>query len=412
MAKKNETNLNLIPASAIKPASLDLDGVRRKLADAKGPKYWRTLEELSNEEAFGEMLEREFPRQASEWLDPVSRRGFLKLAGASLALAGLAGCTKQPLEEILPYVRQPEELIPGKPLFYATAMPFSGYGIPLLVESHEYRPTKIEGNPEHEGSQHATDVFSQASILDLYDPDRSTTVTHMGEGSSWDAFLGEIRATVLDQKARQGAGLRFLTGAVSSPTFGSQMRAVLQQFPQAKWHRYEPVHHDNVRQGAKAAFGNYYDPVYNLAAADVVVSLDADFLSGAWFPGFIRYARDWASRRKKADEQMSRLYVAESSPSTTGMKAEHRLPLRPSEVEKIARVLAAKVGAGGSSEQLTPEQQKWVDAAAKDLSQHRGKSLVVPGVFQSAAVYALAHAMNGALGNAGQTVNYIDPVEI
>src|SRR5947209_3174644 len=232
MSKKNDTNLNLIPASAIKPASLDLEGVRRKLADAKGPKYWRTLEELSNEKAFGELLEREFPRQASEWLDPVSRRGFLKLAGASLALAGLAGCTRQPLEQILPYVRQPEDLIPGKPLYYATAMPFSGYGIPLLVESHEYRPTKIEGNPDHEGSQRSSDLFSQASILDLYDPDRSTTVTHMGEGSSWDAFAGEIRATVLGQKAKQGAGLRFLTGAVSSPTLGSQMRAVLQQFPQ------------------------------------------------------------------------------------------------------------------------------------------------------------------------------------
>ena len=412
MSNKNDTNLNLIPASAIKPASLDLDGVRRKLADAKGPKYWRTLEELSNEKAFGEMLEREFPRQASEWLDPVSRRGFLKLAGASLALAGLAGCTKQPLEQILPYVRQPEDLIPGKPLFYATAMPFSGYGIPLLVESHEYRPTKIEGNPDHEGSLKATDLFSQASILDLYDPDRATIPTHMGEGASWGAFVGEIRSTVLSQKAKQGSGLRFLTGAVSSPTLGSQMRAMLQQFPQAKWHRYEPVHRDNLRQGSKAAFGNYYDPVYNFAAADVVVSLDGDFLSGAWFPGFIRYARDWASRRKQPNEQMNRLYVAESSPTTTGMKADNRVAARPSEVEKIARALAAKVGAGGSGEQLTPEQQKFVDVAAKDLAEHRGKSLIVPGLYQPAAVHALAHAMNSALGNIGQTVSFIDPVEI
>src|SRR5438874_2714601 len=139
MPKENDLNLKLLPASDIKPASLDLESVRKKLAGAKGSKYWRTLEELTNEQAFGELLEREFPRQASEWVDPVSRRGFLKLAGASLALAGLSGCTKQPLEQILPYVRQPEDLIPGKPLFYATAMPFAGYGIPLLVESHEYR---------------------------------------------------------------------------------------------------------------------------------------------------------------------------------------------------------------------------------------------------------------------------------
>src|SRR5206468_878528 len=147
MSKTNDTNLNLIPAGAIKPASLNLDDVRRKLADAKGPKYWRTLEELSNEQAFGEMLEREFPRQASEWLDPVSRRGFLKLAGASLALAGLSACTKQPWEGIVPYVKQPDELIPSKALYFATAMPMPTGAIPLLVKSNEYRPTKIEGNP-------------------------------------------------------------------------------------------------------------------------------------------------------------------------------------------------------------------------------------------------------------------------
>src|SRR5438270_8879276 len=140
MPKKSEANSNLIPASEIKPASPSLEAIRRKLAEAKGPRYWRTLEELANEKAFGDLLEREFPRQASEWLDPVSRRSFLKLAGASLALAGLAGCTKQPLEEILPYVRQPEQLIPGKPIFFATAMPFHGHALPLLVETHEFRP--------------------------------------------------------------------------------------------------------------------------------------------------------------------------------------------------------------------------------------------------------------------------------
>ena len=413
MSTKNDSNLNLIPVSEIKPASADLDAVRRKLADAKGPKYWRTLEELSNDKGFGELLEREFPRQASEWVDPISRRGFLKLAGASLAMAGLAGCTKQPLEQILPYVRQPEDLIPGKPLFYATAMPFSGYGLPLLVESHEYRPTKVEGNPDHAGSLGATDVFAQASILDLYDPDRSTTLTHMGEGQSWGIFVGAMRDELEKQRAKQGAGLRFLTGAISSPTLGSQMRAVLQQFPQAKWHRYEPVHRDGQRQGSKLALGGYYDAIYNFAAADVVVSLDGDFLSGAWFPGFIRYARDFMSRRKDPLNGMNRLYVAESTPTTTGMKADHRLSLRPSEIEKVARALAAKLGVGGASgEQLAPEQQKWVDAAAKDLGEKHGKSLVVPGIFESASVHALAYAINSQLGNIGQTVSFIDPVEI
>src|SRR5713226_2876676 len=148
MSKQSESNLNLISAGEIKPASLDVETVRRRLTEAKGRKYWRALEELADEKAFGELLQREFPRQASEWVDPVTRRGFLRLAGASLAMAGLAGCTKQPLEPILPYIRQPEDLVPGKPMFFATAMPFGGYGIPLLVESHEYRPTKVEGSRE------------------------------------------------------------------------------------------------------------------------------------------------------------------------------------------------------------------------------------------------------------------------
>ena len=413
MSKKNDSNSNLIQVGQIKTASPDVETVRRKLVEAKGPKYWRTLEEFADEKAFGDLLEREFPRQASEWVDSVSRRNFLKLAGASLALAGLAGCTKQPLEQILPYVRQPEELIPGKPVFYATAMPFGAYGVPLLVESHEYRPTKVEGNPQHPASMGATDLFAQASILDLYDPDRSTTVTHQGEAATWSDFGTAIRRSLKAQQQKQGAGLRFLTRSTSSPTFAAQMKAILQIFPQAKWHRYDPVHRDNARAGSQMAFGGVYDAQYKFAAADVVVSLDADFLSGLWFPGFVRYARDFMSRRKQPGESMNRLYVVESSPTTTGMKADNRLSVLPSEVEKFARALAGKVGVGGAGgEQLSGDQQKWVDAVAADLGGHRGKCLVVPGDFQTPAVYALAHTMNAALGNVGQTVSYIDAVEV
>ncbi|HWF05845.1 MAG TPA: TAT-variant-translocated molybdopterin oxidoreductase, partial [Candidatus Angelobacter sp.] len=414
MSNNSDSNPNLISADQIKPASMELETVRKKLAEAKGPKYWRTLEELADQKAFGDLLEREFPRQASEWVDPVSRRGFLKLAGASMALAGLAGCTRQPLEQILPYVRQPEQLVPGKPIFYATAMPFHGHALPLLVETHEFRPTKIEGNPMHAASMGATDLFAQASILNLYDPDRSTTITYMGEGSNWGSFAIAFGAEIRARKALQGSGVRFLTGAVSSPTFGWQMKQVQQAFPQSKWHRWDPVNRDNMRAGSKLAFGGYYDPIYKFETAAVVVSLDADFLSGAWFPGFVRYARDFMKGRKldKGDE-MNRLYVAESVPSTTGAKADHRLPLRPSEVETIARALAAKVGVGGvTAGKLSEAQQAWVDAVAADLSAHKGKCLVVPGEFQSPAVYALAHAINGALGNVGQTVSYIDPVEV
>jgi molybdopterin-containing oxidoreductase family iron-sulfur binding subunit len=413
MSNKSDTSPNLISVEQIKPASLELEAVRKKLAEAKGPKYWRTLEELSDQKAFGELLEREFPRQASEWVDPVSRRGFLKLAGASMALAGLAGCTRQPLEQILPYVRQPEQLVPGKPIFYATAMPFHGHALPLLVETHEFRPTKIEGNPLHSASMGATDLFAQASILNLYDPDRSTTLTHMGELRPWGDFAMALNAEVRARKALQGAGLRFLTGAVSSPAFGWQMKAVRQSFPQSKWHRWDPVNRDNMRAGSRMAFGGYYDPIYKFENAAVVLSLDADFLSGAWFPGFVRYARDFMRGRKLENgDQMNRLYVAESAPSTTGAKADHRLVLRPSEVESVARALAGKVGVAATPGHLSADQQKWVDAVAADLMEHKGRCLVVPGEFQSPAVHALAHAMNGALGNIGQTVSYIDPVEV
>ena len=409
----NNTNTNLIPLSEIKPASTDVETLRGKLAEAKGPRFWRTLEEHADQEAFGELLEREFPRGASEWLDPVSRRNFMKLAGASMALAGLAGCTRQPLEQILPYVRQPAGLVPGKPIYFATAMPLGGYVHPLLVETHEYRPTKVEGNPQHGASLGSTDLFAQASILDLYDPDRSIGQTYLGAPRPWGEFLGAIRSRVQYHKSNQGAGLRFLSGAVSSPAFGSQMKAIQQVFPQSKWHRWEPAHRDAVRVGSKMVFGAYYDPIYKFDQADAVVSLDGDFLSGIWFPGFVRYARDFAGRRKLDGKEMNRLYVAESTPSTTGAKADHRLSARYSEIEKVARALAAKVGVSGvTGEALSAEQQKWVDVAAADLMQHKGKGLVVPGVFQSAAVNALAHAMNAALGNAGQTVTYIDPVEV
>jgi molybdopterin-containing oxidoreductase family iron-sulfur binding subunit len=413
MSNNSDSNLNLVPVGQIKPARLDLDAVRQKLSQARGPRYWRTLEELADQEAFGEMLEREFPRQASEWVDPVSRRGFLKLAGASLALAGLAGCTKQPLEQILPYVRQPEDLIPGKPIYYATAMPFAGYAHPLLVETHEFRPTKVEGNPNHEACLGSSDLFAQASILDLYDPDRTIGITYKGEPRPWAEFLGSVRGVVQFHKTNKGAGLRFLTGATSSPTLGSQMKAIQQIFPESKWHRWEPLHRDTARAGAKLAFGANYDAVYKFDAADIVVSLDGDFLSGSWFPGFVRYARDFMARRKDPAKGMNRLYVAESSPTTTGAKADSKIVARHIEIDRIARALAAKLGVpGASAEHLEGDHQKWVDAAAADLTQHKGKCVVVPGVFQSDAVNAIAHAINAHLGNVGQTVTYIDPVEI
>ena len=388
-----------------KKGKLDLTAVREQVAATKGPEYWRSLEELAGSEEFREMMHREFPKGASEWLDSVSRRGFLQLMGASMALAGMTACTKQPMEPIVPYVRQPEEVIPGRPLFFASAFTLSGYATPILVESHLYRPTKIEGNALHPASMGGTDAFTQASILDLYDPDRSQTITYMGDVRPWGEFLNAIRGPLNIQKGLQGSGIRILTQTVSSPTLHDQLQAVLKTFSQAKWHVYEPVNRDNVYDGARMAFGQPVETTYKLDAADVIVSLDADFLY-AGFPGFARYARDFAKRRNPDAGEMDRLYVIESTPSSTGAKADHRLPMRASDVEAFARQLSGEPGSGVQSS----EYSKTIAAISHDLQSHRGASVVIPGDHQPPAVHALAHSLNAALGNVGKTVFYTDPV--
>ncbi len=380
--------------------------------------FWRSLEEQAGDPAFQELLYNEFPSQIEAITDPVARRTFLKLMGASLALAGVTACTKQPPEKIVPYVRQPEELIPGKPLFYATSMAVGGVATGLLVESHEGRPTKIEGNPLHPGSLGATDVFAQAAILGLYDPDRSKTLRNLGEIRPWSAFLGAMNAALTAQKPLKGAGLRILTESISSPTLAAQIRDLLARFPSAKWHQWDPASRDNARAGARLAFGEYVDAQYHLDQADVILSLDADFLGGG--PGALRYAREFAKRRRPEDaEHMNRLYAIESMPTSTGSRADHRLPMRPSAVERAARDIAAAVGVAGtgrsSGSEATPSlkaaEQKWIAAVARDLAAHRGRSLVIAGDGQPPVVHALAHAMNQALGNERKTVAYTQTVE-
>ncbi|MCU1296031.1 MAG: quinol:cytochrome c oxidoreductase iron-sulfur protein precursor [Acidobacteriaceae bacterium] len=392
-----------------KKGKLDLETARARIAETKGPEYWRSLEELAGSSEFQEMMHREFPKGASEWLDSVSRRGFMKLMGASLAMAGMTACTKQPLESIVPYVKQPEELVPGRPLFYSSAFTLSGYANPVLVESHMYRPTKVEGNEQHPASLGGTDIFSQASLLEMYDPDRSQHVVYLGELSAWGTFLEAIQIPLTAQSANEGAGIRILTQVISSPTLADQLHQVISNYPQAKWHTYEPVNRDNVLAGAQAAFGQPVETQYKLDNADVIVSLDADFLY-AGFPGSIRYARDFAKRRNPDSGTMSRLYVVESTPSSTGAKADHRLPIRASEVEAFAIALAAAVGANAGGGTLNGEQQKYLLALVKDLQSHKGSSVVIPGDHQSPAVHALAHAINQSLGNVGRTVVYTDPV--
>jgi MoCo/4Fe-4S cofactor protein with predicted Tat translocation signal len=396
-----------------KPANtrLDLASIRERLTSSRGQEYWRCLEELADSKEFHKLLTQEFPQQAAGWLDGVSRRDFLKLMGASLALAGLNACTAAPLDEkIVPYVNQPEEIVPGRPLFFATAFPLGGIGTGVLVESHEGRPTKIEGNPNHPASLGSTDAFAQASILTLYDPDRSQVVRNAGRISTWNAFLTAVNDDLEAERLSGGVGLRILTETVTSPTLANQLRELLAKFPRAKWHQYEPINHDNVHAGERLAFGTDLNTTYRFENADVILSLDADFLFNT--PGSVRYARDFTDKRRVRQGKigMNRLYAIEATPSVTGSMADQRIALRPSEIPNFARAIAAKVGLSVQSS-TDAQRAKWIDALVRDLQKQRGSSLVVAGSQQPPGVHALAHAMNQALGNTGKTVIYTDPIE-
>jgi len=380
----------------------------REIEEKNAPEFWRSLEELAGKPEFREMMHREFPKGASEWVDAVSRRGFLKLMGSSLALAGMTGCTKQPFEPIVPYVKQPEELVLGRPLYYATAFTLGGYGTPLLVTSREFRPIKIEGNDRHPASLGGTDIYAQASILNLYDPDRAENITYLGNIVNWSDFVRALEGPLEGQQAKRGAGIRILSAPFSSPTLADQMQAVAKRFPEAKWHFWEPINRDNVYEGARMAFGQPVETTYKFDRADVVVSLDSDFLY-AGYPGMTRYARDFAARRDPDSGNMSRFYAVESTPTSTGAKADHRMAVKAGRIEDAARLLAAgkdKARPGGFND----DQLKLLDAVANDLAEHRGASVVIAGDHQPAVVHALCHAINQQLGNVGRTVFYSDPL--
>ncbi len=389
--------------------------------EVRTPKqYWRNLEELADSPVFEEFVRREFPQQAEEWDNPLERRTFLKLMGASLALAGLSGCVIQPPEKVIPYVKQPEEETPGQGLYFATAFSLGGIATPLLVRSNEGRPTKVEGNPDHPSNagSTATDIFSQASVLTLYDPDRSQTPLYRGETRAWTTFVGEIRGLIEKEgdglKAKRGAGLRFLTETITSPSLAAQMKQILTDFPEAKWHQYEPVNRDNARAGAVMAFGQPVNTTYDFSKADRILSLGSDFLSA--MPGTLRYARDYAAKRREVAqavslrpdeaEKMSRLYVVESTPTITGANADHRFSVKPAEMEAVAQGVS-----GASIVRATGDIGSWLPAMSKDLQLHKGASIVIAGDEQPPSVHALAHAANSFLGNVGKTVFYSDPIE-
>ncbi|HEX3986599.1 MAG TPA: TAT-variant-translocated molybdopterin oxidoreductase [Acidobacteriaceae bacterium] len=394
-----------------------LEQVRAKLASEPGgqkrKKFWRSVDELVDAPEFAGLVNEEFPSQASEWIDPVSRRSFLKVMGASMALAGLAGCTKQPDEAIMPYVKAPADLILGQPVYFASAFPFTTGAVPVLVKSAAYRPIKVDGNPEHPYNRGGSDPLTQATLLDLYDPDRSQHILYRGETRAWPAFLAEFRSMLADKKASGGQGLYFLSATVTSPTMAAQWQQGQKNYPQAKFIQYDPLHRDSHYTAAKQAFGEYVDAQYRLDEADVIVSLDANFLGGAQYPGFHRLAQDYASKRKLADKDlaMNRLYTIETETTLTGFKAEHRLAVRPSQMAAFAQALAGAVGAGGGQGgNWSDHEARYLAGVAADLQANGGKCVVIPGEMAPPEVHLAAFAINEKLGNVGKTVVYTETV--
>ena len=410
MAERRTSAAEPVVVTQIAPAKMTLAEVRAKLDGKTGRRFWKNLDELAETPAFHELMREEFPRQAGsmgvgEWVDSVSRRGFLKVMSASLALAGLAGCTKQPDEPIFPYVKQPEDLVLGKAMYFATAFPFPTGAIPVLVKSDSFRPIKVDGNPEHPMSKGKSDAFTQATLLDLYDPDRSQHVLHRGETSAWGDFQEAFSTAA--KKTSGGQGIYFLSETITSPSLAQQWKQVQAAYPQAKLIQWEPVNQDSSRAASKAAFGSYADAQYKLEDADVILSLDADFLGGIAHPGFLPLAAGFGERRRYEEGRtMNRLYVVETMPTVTGLKADHRLGLKPSEIGGFATALVNGSALQGASE----DAQKFFAALTSDLKASGGRCVVIPGEQASPAVHAAAYALNSSLGAVGKTVIYTETV--
>jgi len=347
------------------------------------PRYWKAP--IGNWQlAFGN----EFLPGAGEWPNDLSRRGFLRLAGATLALAGFNSCTKQPFEKIVPYVKQPEEIIPGKALRFATATQFGGFAQGLLVTSHEGRPTKIEGNPNHPASLGATTIWAQADVLDLYDPDRAQTVVTGGSIKTKDDFWSALNSALERAKSNRGAQLRILTEPISSPTLLAQLADVTARFPAARWCVWDPLESIGAGEG-----------ICDFSKANIIVSLDSDFLCA--HPFAVRYARDFAGRRRvlEADgAQMSRFYAAEPTPTTTGSNADHRIAVASRDMLPLAQQLAINLGltklGGLKPSSLTGGADAWLKAATTDLTSNRGAGIIVAGGSQPPEVHAMVAQIN------------------
>ena len=394
-----------------------------------GREYWRSFDELADTPEFRQYVEAEFPSLAPELFatgagGSTTRRQFLKIMGASLALAGLTGC-RWPKETIVPATKQPGDRIPGVPVQYATAIELGGVAAGLLVTSYDGRPIKIEGNPKHPFSQGKTNHWMQASILDLYDPDRSTQpVERKAAGSqmqryrTWDEFTAFARGHFAELKAKGGAGLAVLAEPSSSPTLADMKGRFLQAFPQAKWYEYEPLSRDNERAGARLAFGKPYRTHLHLDKADVIVSLDSDFLMT--HPASLKYAADFAARRRADDGAMNRLYVLESNVTVTGSNADRRLAIPSSQIrralEHIADEVRQRLGHAPNAPIPQPGGTTALDPAtagaiADDLVAHKGRVVVVVGPQQPPEAHAVAHVLNTWLNAINHTVTFTDDAD-
>jgi molybdopterin-containing oxidoreductase family iron-sulfur binding subunit len=385
--------------------------------------YWRSLSQIEDSPEYRAAVEREFPEGASELPDGITRRELMTLVGASLSLAGLAGC-RRPVEEIVPYVAAPEEIVPGIPRFYATTMPFrrSAYG--LIVESHEGRPTKIEGNPSHPSTLGASSSRVQASVLGLYDPDRSQSITVKGARKSWTDFVTAWGELSKSHAADGGAGLAILSESFSSPTLARLVSELRTRFPKLQWATYDAVSDENRLAGLRRATGRDVDLMLRFDRASVILCLDADPLLTD--PEAIHHTRGFADGRRAgasgaatsagSGQAMNRLYAVEGVYSLTGAMADHRLRLESRQIAAFVSALAARLGAPGVSRQAGADfpgpDSRWLDAVAKDLLANRGKGLIIAGERQPVAVHAAVCALNAHLGNTGATVTYYETKDV
>lgn len=410
-----QKELTTIPTSSTKPTALhskDVEVVQVEVVkDAFSSTYWRSIDQLTETPEYVDFLHREFPQGASELNDPVTRRNFMKIMGASVALAGMASC-RMPKENIVPFVKSPENVIPGKPKFYASTFAFADHSYGLLVESHDGRPTKIEGNDMHPASQGATHPWALASVLSLYDPDRSKEPLFKKAPSSWNQFEQDWRTW--SQNAPSGKGMAILSQSISSPSEEKLANEFKAKYPNAVWATYEPVSQENAAEGVFKVTGKKARPTYNLDQANIVVAIDSDFLNTE--PNSVRYTKDFSKRRRvfKAQDSMNRLYSIESMHTSTGAMADHRLPVSSSRIQNFLVSLYMSlqeqgVSLFGPSETLRKvslgeEHKAWIKALAKDLKQNMGKSALIVGSHQSPFVHALALNINYGLGNLGKTV--------